>query len=379
MNVVSLAQDLVKTPSLSGEEKEVAEIIKDILSETADTVTVDAYGNVLAEVTGTGASAIMLEGHLDHVPPGTLDHWVYPPYSAKIVDKVLYGRGAVDMKGSLASMMVAVQELAKKERDTTVYAAFTVHEETIEGVAIQKVMEPLKYTPDLVVLGEPSQLNIAVGHRGRCLLTVDVVGKTAHASMPDRGINTIEAAAHIVTKVQNLVLPEHPLLKSATITPIDIECTPKGLPQLPDRCELIFDRRLIIDETEKDVVSQVNNVLEEIKAKHKITGGTVSIVEEARQCWTGAFLETKDFFPAWIIPEEQIVPIKKALTWLHPQTVIWEFSTDGVYTASKAGILTIGFGPGDWNCAHQPNEAVPLKELEKAVEGYVAIVEKSGL
>ncbi len=374
MNVVSLAQDLVKTPSLSGEEKEVAHIIKDILSETG-AVTIDAYGNVLAKVAGTGASAIMLEGHMDHVPPGTLDHWVYPPYSAKIVDNVLYGRGTVDMKGSLASMITAVQELAQKERDTTVYAAFVVHEETIEGAAIQKVMETLKYTPDLVVLGEPSTLNIAVGHRGRCLLAVDIIGKTAHASMPDRGINTIEAAAHLVTKVQNLVFPEHPLLKRATITPIDIECTPKGLPQLPDKCELIFDRRLILDETEKEVINQVNCILDKMKSENKITDGTVSIVEEARQCWTGAFLETKDFFPAWITPEEHIAAIQNVLP--NSQTIIWEFSTDGVYTASKAGIPTIGFGPGDGNCAHQPNEGIAIKELEKAVEGYVTIVEKS--
>jgi putative selenium metabolism hydrolase len=373
MDVVSLAQELVKTPSLSGEEEKVAHIIKDILSETVDTVTIDTYGNIIAEITGTGTSAVMLEGHMDHVPPGTLDHWVYPPYSAKIVDNVLYGRGAVDMKGSLASMMTAVQTLAEKERETTVYAAFVVHEETIEGVAIHKVMETLPYTPDLVVLGEPSHLNIAVGHRGRCLLAVDLTGKTAHASMPDRGINTIEAAAYLVDHLK-LVFPEHPLLKKATITPIDIECTPKGLPQLPDRCELIFDRRLLIDETEKEIINEVDAILKEMKLKNKITEGTVSIVEEARQCWTGAFLETRDFFPAWITPDKQIVPIKKALPH-NPQTVIWEFSTDGVYTAGKAKIPTIGFGPGDWHCAHQPNEGVSLKELEKAVEGYVTIVE----
>ena len=374
MDVVSLAQELVKTPSLSGEEENVAHIIKEKLSEMVDTVTIDKYGNVIAEITGTGTSAVMLEGHMDHVPPGTLDHWVYPPYSAKIVDEMLYGRGAVDMKGSIASMVAAIQTLAKKERDTTVYAAFVVHEETIEGVAIQKVIKTLKYTPDLVVLGEPSRLDIAVGHRGRCLLAVDITGKTAHASMPDRGINAIEAAAHLIEHLKNLVFFEHPLLKKATITPIDIVCTPKGLPQLPDRCGLIFDRRLLLDETEKDVINQVDTLLKGMEAKSKITKGTASIVEEARQCWTGSLLETKDFFPAWITPEKQIATIKKALPH-NPQSVIWEFSTDGVYTAGKAKIPTIGFGPGDWHFAHQPNEGVPLKELEKAVEGYVTIVE----
>lgn len=377
ITLLSLVQTLVQTPSLSGEEKEVAYTIIEILEQLGVDSTIDAYGNIIARIKGTSDYSIMLEGHTDCVPPGNVDLWKYPPYSAKIVDGIIYGRGTVDMKGGLAAMIASLEELAKKEMTTTVYAAFVVHEETIEGAAIQKVIESLKKTPDLVILGEPSQLNIAVGHRGRSLIKVKLFGKTAHASMPDQGINALEAAAHFMTRVTQLLeLPTHPLLKKATITPVHIECSPKGLPQLPDTCEIVFDRRLILDEKEEDVVQPLHHILVEMEETQYITHGTVSIGEETLKCWTGEFLKTKDFFPAWIIPETQeILHVKQALHYLTPQIITWEFSTDGVYTANK-GIPTVGFGPGNWKCAHQPNEAVPLKEVEKAAEGYVKIVER---
>jgi putative selenium metabolism hydrolase len=349
-------------------------MIKETLEQSGITTTIDVYGNVVATLRGTEDCAIMLEGHMDCVPPGNPDLWDYPPYSARIVDGIIYGRGTVDMKGGLAAMITSMEELAKKERAATVYAAFVVHEETIEGAAIEKVIESLKNPPDFVILGEPTHLNIAVGHRGRSLIRIELVGKTAHASMPDQGVNTLEAAAHYITTVtQQGVLPMHPSLGKATITPISIECTPKGLPQLPDTCEIVFDRRLLVNEKEEDVIQPLKSILVDMEESHSITGA-VTILEETRQCWTGEFLKVKDFFPAWIGSEKDVGVIRNALAYGDPEVITWEFSTDGVYTAHR-GIPTVGFGPGNWSFAHQPNEAVPLKEVEQAAEGYTRIID----
>ncbi|MBU6997855.1 MAG: YgeY family selenium metabolism-linked hydrolase [Theionarchaea archaeon] len=377
MNVTTITQELVRTPSLSGEEREVAQKVRDMVQDAGvDSASIDAYGNVLALIKGSGDGCLLLEGHMDHVPPGTPRLWEHPPYCGKVIDANVYGRGSVDMKGGIASMISSIPDIARKERPVTVLLAFVVHEETVEGAAVHKVLEELNFCPDLVVLGEPTGLDLAVGHRGRSLIRMELWGRTAHASMPHRGINALERAAECLQKIESLkpLLPNHPQLRKATITPISVECSPRGLPQLPDYCELIFDRRLVLNEKESDITAPLQKIITEMIDSLKIRDGAVSILEETRTCWTGNVLEVKDFFPAWITPEKHSIEVKKALPDT-TRTLIWDFSTDGVYTSSVAGILTVGFGPGDWRMAHQPNEAVPIKQLEKAREGYVRIAE----
>jgi putative selenium metabolism hydrolase len=379
-DVIKIAQQLIQTPSLSGHEKDLAYLIRDFVSETGvDSVRIDPYGNVITEVKGSSDYTVMLEGHMDHVPPGNEALWDHPPYAAHSAGDNICGRGAVDMKGALAAMISSLQTVSEKERSLSVVGAFVVHEETVEGAAIQKVLEEGKINPDLVVLGEPTHLNIALGHRGRCLMRVNLTGRTAHASMPDLGINSIESGMYFIQALHQSpsLLPSHPVLGKASITPISIECSPQGLPQLPDTCELILDRRLILDERESHLIGQVQAIIDALIREKKAHAGAVDIREEELQCWTGKSLTVKDFFPAWITEESsrEVSIIKKALNNLDPLSIIWEFSTDGVYTKSKAGIPTIGFGPGDWRLAHQPNEHVAVSELNHAARGYVDIID----
>jgi acetylornithine deacetylase/succinyl-diaminopimelate desuccinylase-like protein len=141
MNVIEIAQELVRIPSLSGEEKDMAQKIRDIVQDAGvDSGSIDAYGNVLALIKGTGDGCLLLEGHMDHVPPGIMNSWEHPPYSGEIIDGNLYGRGSVDMKGGIASMISSISGITKKERPVTVLFAFVVHEETIEGAAVHKVL-----------------------------------------------------------------------------------------------------------------------------------------------------------------------------------------------------------------------------------------------
>ncbi|MBU7031262.1 MAG: YgeY family selenium metabolism-linked hydrolase [Theionarchaea archaeon] len=378
--VVKITQHLIQTPSLSGQEKDAAFLIRDLLSEIGtDSVHIDSYGNIITEVKGGGDSTVMLEGHMDHVPPGNETLWDHPPYAAHQTGDKIFGRGAVDMKGALASMISALGHISRKERSISVMGAFVVHEETVEGAAIQRIIEEGRIKPDLVILGEPTHLNSALGHRGRCLLKVILEGRTAHASMPDLGINSIESGAYFIQALHQSpsLLPSHPILGKASITPISMECSPKGLPQLPDTSELIFDRRLILNERESDLLQWVQGIIDALITENRVQAGTVSIQEEELRCWTGKSLTVRDFFPAWITDESsrEVSIIKKALSNLDSRCIIWEFSTDGVYTKSRAGIPTVGFGPGDWRLAHQPNEHVAVSELHQATQGYVDIID----
>lgn len=371
--------EFIETPSLSGRERDLAEKIREKLREMGlDKVMIDRYGNVVAEVKGKSEAKILFEGHLDHVPPGNIKAWKYPPYKAKIIDEKVYGRGTVDMKGPISSIITAISEISKRELNVNIQLAFVVHEETIEGEAIKRIIEEgVLEKPNIAILIEPTNLNIAIGHRGRSLIKTELHGKTAHASMPKLGINTIETASKYISEVMKIRenLPEHKILGKASITPIKIRCKPEGLPQLPDRSQIIFDRRTIIGENEEDVLNPLKEIVNKLVKMGEAVNGNVEIMKEKLKCWTGSYMKVKDFFPAWITPIERLEELKinEFVRNLNKDYIIWDFSTDGVYIAN-IGITTFGFGPGDWKLAHQPNETINLKDMERAVEGYIMII-----
>jgi len=383
-DVIYYARRFVQIPSLSGEERELALFVRDVLKDFGlDEVYIDELGDVVGFVKGRSLHPlVVLEGHMDHVSPGNLKLWERPPYSAEVIDGKIFGRGTVDMKSSLAAMVFAAKDVSSREHEGTLALCFVVHEETIEGTAIGHVIErEIKEKPDLVVLGEATNLNLGVGHRGRAVIKVELSGRTAHASMPELGLNALHAASKLVTYVEeelNPNLPFHEKLGRATITTISLDASPKAGPQIPDRSEILFDRRMTLGETENEVVEPLKKRVDELVSEGAVLDGKAYILEEDVKCWTGKKLKAKDFFPSWLTKETRIV--QKALkslrkVGLKAETHVWRFSTDGVYTYGLRGIPTLGLGPGDEALAHQPNEHVHVRAVEKAVEAYVAIVE----
>jgi len=383
-DVIHYARRFVQIPSLSGEEKEIAFFIRSVLNEFGlDQVYIDELGDVIGFVKGRSSHPlVVLEGHMDHVSPGNLKLWKCQPYSAEVINGNIFGRGAVDMKTSIAAMTFAAKEVSSKEHEGTLALCFVVHEETVEGTAIRHIIEnEIREVPDLVVLGEATNLDLGIGHRGRAVINVELSGKTAHASMPELGVNALYAASKLVSYVEeelNFNLPLHRRLGKATIATISLDASPKAAPQIPDMARILFDRRMILGETENDILKPIREKLSELIEEGTILDVTTRILEEDIKCWTGKELRSKDFFPSWLIKEKGIV--QKASRSLRKRGLnanphVWKFSTDGVYTYGLRGIPTVGIGPGDEALAHQPNEHVCIRDVEKAVEAYVAIVE----
>ncbi len=286
------------------------------------------------------------------------------------------------MKASLAAMTFAAKEASSKEHEGTLVLCFVVHEETVEGTAIRHIIErEIREAPDLVVLGEATNLDLGIGHRGRAVINVELSGRTAHASMPELGLNALHAASKMISHVEeelNPSLPFHQKLGKATIATISLGASPKVGPQIPDRSKILFDRRMILEETENEILRPIKEKVDKLVGEGTVLDGTTRIFEEDMKCWTGRKLRTKDFFPAWLIKETGIVQKALKSLWkrgFHANTHVWKFSTDGVYTYGLRGIPTVGIGPGDEALAHQPNEHVYVRDVEKAVQAYVAIVE----
>lgn len=393
-DLIEYCQHMVRLPSLSGEEKEVAQVITQKMKELGFTeVSTDELGSVLGTLKGDGGHSLLFNGHMDHVPAGSLENWSVDPFGAtiKVVggQRAIFGRGAVDMKGALAAQVFAVGMLCQLgiTPPGDVHVAAVVHEEDHEGSAMEYIITQRGVRPDLVVLGEPTSLNLSIGQKGRCELEVVTKGRTSHGSKPEQGINAVYHMAKIVEAVEQLnkqQMPQHEFLGRASVALIRISCSPGQGNVIPDGCRIVLDRRTLPAEREEDLIEEVNQFLREVKAKVPNLDARVRIMEENLQCYTGKKVVAHKYYPAWAMAHsnpfiQKTKTILEAMMNSEVKIQKWDFSTDGVYTAGMAKIPTIGYGPGDETQAHSPDEHLFIDQLVTATKGYAALAINLGV
>ncbi len=379
-DLIEIARELIRTPSLSGEEREITYLIRDLLGEYGvDKVFIDEYGNVIGVRKGDLGGSIVFEGHMDHVPPGDPSNWKYDPYGAVVVDNKVYGRGAVDMKGAIASMIYSIKDLRDKDIPSTYYV-FVPYEEISEGTLFGKALEEtLGIKPDLVVLGEATNLNLHRGHRGRAVIETVFHGVSAHASMPDQGLNALKALSKFIDLLTRYSdkLPYHSILGRSSVEPTVVDCSPRSPPIIPDLCRLMIDYRMVVGETRDSIVAYLETIAKTLVNEGLVIDIEISIAVEEAVMWTGKHVSIEHYYPPWINEDHDLLEKILGIIREHRPCAtlgVWRFSTDGVYSAGKAGVPTIGVGPGMEELAHKPNEYVVLGDLEIASRIYTGIV-----
>lgn len=365
---------LVQTPSHPTEEGDVAALVaQELRNVGVEDVRVDRAGNVIGRVGSGEGPQILFDAHMDTVIPSETG-WAHDPYAADVENGILYGLGACDMKGALAAMVYAAKRLvdAQIELKGTAVFAFVVQEEPCEGCALRDYVEEAGVRPDWVVLGEPSNLRIMRGHRGRVMFRITVHGKSSHASSPHLGQNAIAAAARLVFGIDLEAgeLGNDAFLGPGTVAVTHIASQAPSLNAIPDTCVLYVDRRLTAGETPTRAQSQIETVIQ-----REGIDADVEIVAYSAQSYTGHELHTREAFNAWVLGEDH--PLLKAarsavqqVEGLEVSVGHWTFSTDGVYSMGEAQIPTVGLGPGDPELAHTVRECVPLKAVAQAAEVY---------
>jgi putative selenium metabolism hydrolase len=373
--MAAFLQELVQTPSPSTREEAVANrIAREMQQLGYSEVWTDPIGNVIGRIGSGQGPRLLLDGHMDTVDVGDPAHWLHPPFGGVIQDGVLYGRGACDMKGGLAAMIYGVAALieAGVELAGDIYVVAVVQEEPCEGLAIQALVEEEGIRPDYVILGEPSDLQVRVGHRGRLEIEVEVHGKAAHASAPDLGDNAILAATRLIFGLDLLAarLGTDPLLGRGTLAVTEIHSQAASRNAVPDSCTFCVDRRLTLGETERRALLEIQNVIatEEVEAEAHVTLYRAT-------SYTGYTCEVRNAFPAWAMPDDHalvqatVQAVRDTLGY-RPRVGRWGFSTDGTYTSGVANIPTIGFGPGEERYAHTVNEQIRLNDVVDAARVY---------
>lgn len=377
--VIDFCRELIRTPSVTGNEKAIAVLVqKEMQALGFDEVWIDDLGNVIGKIKGIGQGPkVLFDGHLDTVEVSDPTAWTRDPFGAEMVEGCIFGRGAADMKGALAGMISGVSYMAHDERPKgDIYVSGTVLEEVAEGFSLSHIL--CEIAPDVVVIGEATELNVNIGQRGRAEIVVQTKGIPVHSSNPELGINAVDNMLGLLKRIKQISLPKHLLLGSSVMELTDIISSPyPGTSVIPEKCTVTFDRRLMVDETKERVLGDIKKIIEQIRKEDEKFAATVDIADLKIKTYTGFEVKHDKYAPAWLLQEDHQV-VKKAQMALKalgmdPKISVYGFCTNGSASAGIHKVPTIGFGPCRESQAHVINEYIEVDQLLKATEGYYQI------
>jgi len=378
-SIIRFLREICAIPSMDSQIGPVGERVQAELRALGfDEVRFDKMGNTIGRI-GDGPKTIVFDSHIDTVGIGNPDEWGWDPFEGRVdADGRFFARGACDEKGSTPGMIYGLAIA----RDLGLLDGFTAYyfgnmEEWCDGIAPNTFVEvDPGLRPDYVVIGEPTKMQVYRGHKGRVELQVVARGRSCHAASNHLGDNPIYKLLPVIAGIRDLEpqLGDDPFLGHGKITVSDLHVNTPSINAVPDEARIFVDRRLTFGETVEGAIRQVE-VLIPPDDREAIR---VEMLFYDDPSYTGFVYEVDKYFPAWALPED--APIVRAgietrgLIGLPPApTGKWNFSTNGTYWAGKAGIPSIGFGPGEEETAHTVNDSVLLADVVKAAEFYALL------
>lgn len=355
-SLTELAAELVRIDSVNPDlvpggagEGELARFVADWLEDAGLEVEVEEVApgrpNVVGRARGTGGgSTLLLNAHMDTVGYDGME----APLEPRVEDGRLYGRGAYDMKGSLAAIMLAGAEAAQAGLRGDVLVAAVVDEEVF-SVGAEAVARG--YRAGAAIVSEPTELRLVVAHKGFVWMEVETKGRAAHGSRPDLGEDAIVAMGRILTGLGALAdallaNPSHALLGSGSLHASLIRGGVE-LSTYPESCVLGLERRTVPGETVELVEHQIREIAGHAEIRTRFVREPFEVAEE--EAVVQAVLRHADG------PELAGVPF---------------WADSAVFAA--AGIPTVVFGPGGEG-AHAQVEWVDLADLERCKDVYLAV------
>ena len=371
---IEFLQQIIAIPSPSYEEKRVAEFIKEKMTEFGfTTAKTDDLADAMGVIKGRGGGrSFLLNGHIDHVPVGDM----VDPYSGKLMDgaefgdqgEAIYGRAACDMKAAVAAMVLAGRALVEKDIGLKGdYKVAAVSQEEVGGAGTKSTIVDSQFLADVVLIGEATNMELSLGHRGSMKYDVIVHGRSCHASAPERGINALYKAMKLIDKIKDELapsLPVHPIYGKASLAVTQIEVSPNAANVVPERCKFMIDCRNHPAFTDYHLYEALNKLISDLKRDDPEFDATVipsNIINERK--FSGFYTD----------PETNPVvdEVNKAITeaYREPEKKIWTFATDGRIYA-HLGIPVIGFGPGEEKYAHTQMDHVRVDDFLDTIKVY---------
>ena len=404
---IALLAQLVEQRSFSGFESEAAKVVYNYFASSnvpcfyderggvvvffsssmpqKASMNIDLFKKELKEQQKEGKKILAFNGHLDVVMANRDDGWDSDPFKLVECNGKLIGRGTCDMKGAVSAIANAIKLYSENSElqnsEIIVLGCFVTEEEVAEGLAFKEMLEWLKIKPDWVILGEPSQMDIARGQRGKLCFKVITRGQKAHTSVPEVGVNAAYSMARVLLAIEEFEnnerskygLNEKNNLLRTTIVATNVNTLPKENNFVPDYAECKITTRLAKG-------SSFNIVAKKLKSsKYWPSNAKLVLSEYEGQSYKGKISFWPIEHPAWETSTDniffkQVCSAYKVCFKKQPIVKIWPFSTDGVYSAGIENIPTLGIGPGFENVAHKSNEWIYKKDYFKAIEFYLYLL-----
>ncbi len=377
--LTKLVTDLVSIPSvnpLEGPvgngrgEAELAAFIHSRLTEAGVVCelkeALPGRPNIIARLPGQSEEMIWFDAHMDTVSG---EGMAFPPFEPLIEGDRLLGRGSSDNKGSIATMMAALMEVAKSgERPplTVVFTATADEEYMMRGMLS---LFEAGLTAKAGIVAEPTALEIVIAHKGVARFKISTTGKAAHSSRPEEGVNAIYRMGKVLGAIEayakrGVGRETHPLLGKGTLS-VGIIRGGEYVNVVPDQCEVDVDRRLLPGEDPRRAVSDVRDYLSNALQEEvglKVSGPTLTV-------------------PGLAVSAES--PLVQAVA-AAVREVTGKAPLTGMQGATHAGqmaavdIPALVFGPGQMGQAHTATEELDLTQLERAAAVYERLM-RTGL
>lgn len=376
-DMLTFFREIVAIPSTDSDIGEVGKRVEAELHKlNYDAVWWDKMGCIVGRIGDEDANYHLLyDSHLDTVGIGDPDEWDWNPFIGKEENGVLFARGTCDEKASTPGMLYGLaiaRDLGLIPDNMAVYYFGNI-EEVNEGASANAFVMTEGIRPDFVVVGEPTNLNLCRGQKGRVEYQIMAKGKSAHAASNHLGDNALYKVLPIIEKIKNSEadLPSDDFLGDAKITVTSIEVHAGSRNVVPSAVTVYVDRRLTAGE---DAYQELERLQSLIGKRDDIT---ITIPEFDEPSYTGFIFPLEMVYPTWLFEEDHPF-IQAGLATAHqlgltPDITKWDFSTNGIYWAGKANIPTIGFGPGEEQYAHTVLDQVRLDDVVTATEWYALL------
>ena len=379
VNVIEEIKKLIAIPSVTGEEARIGKYLYERFTNMGcDTRLIEVEKeryNIFAVLDGTKKDdlGLIFHGHLDTIPAYNMKS----PFTPIVKNNHIWGRGSVDQKGGIASVISAFEEIISSKKPLKYGVGFigAVDEESEHKGSMNLKDAGIK--AKYAIITEPTGLKLGIGCKGTAPIKITVRGKTSHGCRPWLGVNAIEYGMKIASELLEENLP---IYKTNNIDEVKATLS-LGIMKggvayniVPDECILWFDRRLVPGEDQFQVLDNIKE-----KAKKLENYKDVSVaVEIARPDWNWEPIKKRGLKPALSDMDSKIFHIVKN----SHREIIGDyptlFFTDGYnemdFLINDLGIPTVQYGPGDSNLCHTDNENIDIDQLIKASSVYVKII-----
>lgn len=368
MNTIELLEKLVAFPTISRDSNlDLIGFVKDYLGRhgIASTLIHDETGrkaNLYATIGPQGRPGVMLSGHTDVVLVEGQE-WSSDPFCLRRSEGRLHGRGTADMKGFLASALVAARDAAKRPLVTPLHLAFS-HDEEIGCVGVRRMIDVLEQSPirpRFCIVGEPTSMAVAVGHKGKTALRATCSGREGHSALAPLAMNAIHLAADFLAEIRSL--QDELAASGAQDGDYDVPYTTLHVGRIaggvalnivPNRCELDFEIRNLAEDDPTALLDRLARSAEEIVASARRTAPEADIRIETVNAYPG--LATRK--------DAEVVAFVKSLTGAN-DTIKVAFGTEGGLFAERLSVPTVVCGPGSMEQGHKPDEYVTEEQLAR--------------